>query len=149
MSNPKGYNQYATQPAGERFWEKVDKTQECWLWLGQQGWGGYGQFRVEGHRMAAHRFAYIERYGSIPEALDLDHLCRNRVCVKPDHLEAVTRKTNVLRGVGVTAAHAKKTHCLNGHPFNLLNTWVDSQGGRKCRVCKRARDSRYRSIKHA
>lgn len=82
-----------------RFWEHVKKIRGgCWEWQGPRSPFGYGQFSIEGRNIAAHRYAYEERVGSIPPRLVLDHLCRNPPCVKPDHLEAVTIIQNTLRG---------------------------------------------------
>ena len=94
----------------ERFWSKVDRRglDECWEWLGAKLVKGYGHFflggtRQEGNRrwVLAHRFAYEELVGPIPDGLDLDHLCRNVGCCNPAHLEPVSRSVNLLRGVGV------------------------------------------------
>ena len=136
-------NQYYQPPVTVRFWSKVNKTSTCWLWVGCQGGGRYGQFTIKKVRIAAHRFAYIEKHGTVPKGLELDHLCRVRLCVKPDHLEAVTRQVNLLRGEGWTAIHARKTQCINGHPFNLANTILRGPH-RRCRTCKRKADTRRR-----
>lgn len=80
----------------ERFWAKVNKTGDCWLWTGWRT-NGYGRFTTNGKNWRAHRFAFEEMRGPIPEGLQLDHLCRVRHCVNPDHLEPVTRQQNMLR----------------------------------------------------
>jgi len=122
----------------ERFWDKIDKTSGCWLWKAST-WGGkegyrYGQFKigVKGHY--AHRFAYELIKGKIPKGLDIDHLCRNRLCCNPAHLEAVTRQENLLRGEGITAQNAQKTHCKRGHEFTLENTNTGTKF-RRCNIC--------------
>ena len=130
-----------------RFWMKVHLTEKgCWEWQGTQTFG-YGQF-YNGKKMAlAHRWAYESLTGnSIPKGLQIDHLCRNRKCVNPAHLEVVTNRENVLRGIGVTAIHAKATHCPKGHPYNEENTyhirakaWLPN-GGRGCKICMKQRD---------
>ncbi len=128
----------------ERFWTKVDRRSEseCWEWLGAKS-DGYGRLKVDGRACRAHRFAYELLVGPIPDEMTLDHLCRNRACVNPAHLEIVTNKDNVLRGEGVTAENAIKTHCVHGHEFTDENTYViktgPKAGGRECRTCHRER----------
>lgn len=130
----------------ERFWAQVDKSTGeagCWVWKGHQSPNGYGLFgkRVgeEQREVRAHRFAYTLMVGPIEEGLTLDHLCRNRLCVNPGHLEAVSLRENILRGEGATARNAAKTHCKWGHPFDLFNTFYRSDG-RRCRACEQARE---------
>ena len=125
----------------ERFWEKVMKTDTCWLWTAGRDSAGYGIFRTGGRANVskAHRVAYVLAKGPVPAGLDLDHLCRVRRCVNPDHLEPVTRKENILRGVGIGAINARKIHCLRGH---VLPAREGHQ--RQCLTCdnKRKRESR-------
>lgn len=90
----------------------------------------------------AHRLSYELHKGEIPEGLEIDHLCRNRWCVNPDHLEAVTRRENIMRGDGpkkLGELNSKKTHCKHGHPFDKENTRYRPTGGRSCRICNRER----------
>lgn len=129
------------------FWHLVgtqDRTysdDECWPWRGPNIPSGYGRFVSRDGNVAAHRHAYVLTNGPIPDGLVVDHLCRNRACVNPDHLEPVTHRTNILRGVGTGATNALKTHCSKGHPFsgeNLVirkSRWGD--GRRSCRQCER------------
>jgi hypothetical protein len=123
------------RPEAERFWEKVRKTETCWLWTGTSV-NGYGYFHLGRERsknVSAHRWAYANANGPIPEGLEIDHLCRVRACVRPDHLEAVTRTVNIRRA---PSANGKKTHCKRGHEFTPENTYLNTSGGRERRVCR-------------
>ncbi len=115
----------------------------CWDYMGTKGNNGYGCLWHDGHSTFAHRFAYQLFVGPIPEGLEIDHLCRNRKCVNPDHLETVTKKENLLRGIGFGAINARKTHCPNGHAYDTSNTRYDYRGYRYCRAC-----SRQEKLKH-
>lgn len=125
-------------PVADRFWSKVHKTDTCWLWTGYQSAGtGYG--RIQAHRirtsLPAHRVAYELMVGPVPAGAELDHLCGVRHCVNPHHLEAVSHHENVLRGNGIAARNARKTHCPQGHP---LPPFV--RGGiRRCATCRQRR----------
>lgn len=122
------------------FWHYVQKTPTCWLWTGGRGDYGHGVYHVtHRHQVRAHRYAYEELVGPIPDGLVLDHLCRNPPCVNPAHLEPVTQRVNTLRGATIPAANAAKTHCVNGHPFDEANTYIRPDGARSCRTCCRAR----------
>lgn len=126
-----------TRPAADRFWGKVDASGDCWTWTASQAGGGYGWFAsAKGRSTPAHRWSYEHLVGPVPDGLDLDHLCRNRACVRPDHLEPVTRRTNLLRGNTLPAKNAGKTHCSKGHEFIEENTYVDRLGKRHCRACR-------------
>lgn len=123
------------------FFSRVDKDgpDGCWLWTGPKNRYGYG-IHSENHKsLKAHRWSYEYHKGPIPEGLQIDHLCRNRSCVNPDHLEAVTKKENTLRSQAPTALNARKTHCQNGHPFDAENTIINKHGWRYCRICTRER----------
>jgi len=121
----------------ERFWGKVARgdSDECWLWSGALNEHGYGLLWLNGRQVRAHRYAYELLVGPIPKRLTLDHLCRNRSCVNPAHLDPATLRENILRGVGITAQAARKTHCKNGHPFDETNT-IYERAGRRCRTCQ-------------
>ena len=133
----------------ERFWSQVKFTDTCWLWTGSAGGkgGAYGEFRFCGLRVQAHRWAYEFCVGPIPEGLQIDHLCRVRLCVNSDHLEPVSLRVNVLRGNGLPARNARKTHCSKGHEFNETNTSPVPTGGRRCRTCNREYTRKWRERK--
>ncbi len=120
-----------------RFWAKVDQSGDCWEWTAFRNQYGYGTYRLDGRQCMAHRVAYEMLVGPIPKGLEIDHLCRNRGCVNPAHMETVTGKVNTLRGVGITAVNAKKTHCPKGHEFTKENTRITPDRKRVCRQCQR------------
>ena len=122
---------------GERFFSRIDKIPSgCWVWTGSIMQCGYGRMKVDNKTVLAHRLAYELMVGPIPEGLEIDHLCRNRACVNPEHLEPVTGQVNTLRGETIAASNAAKTHCPKGHPYNESNTFLRSSG-RGCRECGR------------
>lgn len=135
------------QSVEERFWAKVDKTDTCWLWVGATTTAGYGRFTITlGYRkpqsfVQAHRFSYELLIGPIPAGLTIDHLCRTPACVRPDHLEPVTMRENILRGNSVAAANAAKTHCPQGHPYDEYNTYPGHNHHRMCVSCTRLRST--------
>ena len=108
----------------------------CWIWEGTISNKGYGRMTIKRKNKQAHRLVYELLRGAIPPKLTLDHLCRVRLCVNPDHLEVVTMKENILRGFSLPAINSRKTHCLYGHPYTEGNFWVDKRGRRHCRKCK-------------
>ena len=119
-------------PDPDRFFAKVNRSGECWLWTGSLASGGYGSFyeRAGKRKWKAHRFSYELAYGPVPAGLDLDHLCRVRHCVNPAHLEPVTRSQNLRRGESST-----RSRCPYGHEFTPENTHLTKQGWRQCRAC--------------
>lgn len=134
----------------EQFWSYVDASGDCWLWAGNLTKLGYGHLNLDGKTKLAHRASYELLCGPIPEGLTLDHLCRVRHCVNPDHLEPVTSAENVLRGYSLAAQNARKTECPKGHPFSSENTgYVTYQGARSryCRTCNQ-QDCQERYVSH-
>lgn len=128
----------------KRFWAKVEKTEECWLWTAALNRDGYGIFGFDSHTVrGAHRIAYELLIGPIPDGRQLDHLCRVRRCVNPSHLEAVSSGENTRRGL--PAMSKGLTHCPQNHPYDEANTyWY--RGWKQCRICRReySRASRAR-----
>lgn len=133
-----------SDPVGVRLERRTDRSGDCWEWLGPKR-RGYGRIQHEGRGQRVHRVAYELVHGPIPEGLVIDHLCRNRGCVNPAHLEPVTAGENVLRGEGISAVNARKTHCKRGHLFDEANTWISRKGRRHCRTCSRLRMRKQRA----
>lgn len=131
----------------ERFWNKVNADGVCWEWMGASRSGkpgGYGAFNAGGKMVSSHRFAYEDLVGPIPEGLIIDHLCKNKPCVNPDHLEPVTPGENIRRGALPFIAKErgrKVTHCPRTHLYTTENTLYNTYGHRSCRTC---RDDRRR-----
>ncbi len=132
----------------DRFMAKVspEPNSGCWLWMGHVNWGGYGMAWDGKRLLGAHRMAYRLLRGDIPTGLHLDHLCRVRSCVNPDHLEPVTNRENARRG-DTGKNMSIKTHCPTGHAYDSENTIITAIGSRACRKCslRRARDSKRRA----
>lgn len=118
-------------PFEVRFWMKVRFTPTCWEWKSNFNGTGYGRIKVGRKNIAAHRWAYEFCRGPIAEGMTLDHLCRNRKCINPEHLEEVSLKENILRGTAPSAQYARSINCKWGHPLE--------QGKRQrfCRTCAR------------
>jgi len=133
----------------DRFWAKVDKQgppwngKSCWIWTASRSRKGYGSF-WDGANRQAHRVAYELARGPIPAGLQIDHLCRNRACMNPGHMELVDSRTNTLRGESFSARESRQTHCIHGHKFTPTNTRITRVGKRKCRECNRAHRRAWR-----
>ena len=126
----------------ERFWSRVAESKDgCWLWTGATDGDGYGLFSVS-HSVTrrAHRWAYTEMVGEIPEGLQLDHLCRVRNCVRPEHLDPVTSRVNIMRGVGWAPDNAAKDQCPRGHDLGE----PEAGKSRSCRTCCTIQSRIYR-----
>jgi hypothetical protein len=137
----------------EGVWEKVNKLGpipilkpelgNCWVWTSALNTKGYAQIGFKGRQPLVHVLVYGWEKGEIPSGYECDHLCRNRACVRPSHIEPVTRRDNILRGIGLAAENYRKTHCCNGHEYSKENTYIRPYGGRDCRICCRERTRQY------
>ena len=122
-----------------RFQKKIelDLLSGCWVWTASKNEHGYGKISYNGNPVRAHILSYQHWNGDIPKGLELDHKCRNRSCVNPDHLEPVTHKENMNRGiVGKNNQYVNATHCKNNHEFTIDNTYHRPTGGRACKICR-------------
>lgn len=129
-----------SQPVEQRFMQyvKKDTSSGCWEWTGTLQKNGYSAFYCNGKIVRGHRWSYEHFTAPMPQGKEIDHLCRNRKCVNPSHLEPVTRKENMRR--------AMRFHCVNGHAFTPENTYMHD-GKRYCRECRRIRVRAYRRRK--
>ena len=136
-----------------RFWSHAAIVgageNDCWEWTGKINPDGYGKTQREGHELLAHRVAYELRSGKIPAGMVLDHLCRNRKCVNPSHLEVVTLAENVLRGDSLFAQKKRQTLCIRGHSLSGRNLRIRKNGTRFCRECDRQRQHNYRKARQS
>ncbi len=130
----------------ERFLSHVDTGAGCWIWRGQTT-NGYGRFSVGQRNFYAHRFSFEFFNGPIPDGYEVDHLCMERRCVRPFHLEAVTAHENNMRSDSRAAQNARRKHCLHGHPLSGDNLSIVVSAGvrrRRCRECARTRTREWK-----
>jgi len=119
----------------QRLLNRTDRTGKCWIWLGSCNDRGYGKM-WDGSRLSyVHRLSYEAFVGPIPNGLTIDHLCRNRQCLNPEHLEPVTNRENILRGEGPSAKKARRTKCSGGHQLSGTNLMQSRLPYRQCRIC--------------
>jgi len=118
---------------------RIKVIDDCWVWQGTKNSDGYGRILVNGRRIGVHRVVFELLRHRIPLGLVTDHKCLNPACVNPAHLEIVTNKENVLRGTGLAAINARKTHCSQGHTLSgpEADVYITSEGFRACRACQR------------
>lgn len=133
----------AAANAGFKLFAKTKRSESgCLEWQGCLSASGYGRIGIEKKTFRVHRVAWEMVRGPIPEGMVIDHLCRNKKCCDPEHLEVVTQKENVRRG-NSGKRNAEKTHCIHGHPFDEVNTYVSKTGSRQCLACTKARNREY------
>lgn len=139
----------------QRFASKIawpSQISACWPWAAALDRDGYGTFHVGNKKKLAHRVSYELFLGAVPELAEIDHLCRNRSCVNPLHLQAVSRVVNIMRSQAPPALNARKTHCASGHEFTYANTyrWIrQGRVERSCRACNAAAASRLKARKES
>lgn len=143
-----GTSPWCWTPIELRLWSRADCSDpaRCWVWTGYRDKCGYGRIQSRGRLYSVHRKAYELAVGPIPDGFEIDHLCSNRACINPAHLEAVTHRANVLRGNAPAARQARQTHCIHGHEFTPENTrWYTNGRRRQCDACQIARNERRRA----
>ncbi len=148
LTQPRPQRSYAdSDKCKMEFLRKVNRTDECWEWMGAKSGNGYGMFYVSGKLEHAHRVAFKLFVGPLERDMHIHHRCNHRYCVNPDHLTALSQADHNLIGDVISARNARKTHCPKGHPYDADNTMIEQlpngRTGRKCRACGRERANRY------
>jgi len=124
----------------DKFFSIIKKTKNCWTWVGPK-MNGYGFYRDKNQRLYAHRVSYFYYIGELDKSLVVDHICNNRECVNPKHLQQITSVENTMRGNGPAAINKRKKNCQKGHPLSGKNLLIaGKRKGRVCRICKRQRE---------
>jgi len=124
---------------------RVEPVTDCWTWTGAVSNRSYGSIFYQGRMQKAHRVMWELNFGPVPKGLELDHLCRNRLCINPNHLEPVTRAENLARGIQ-SNQNIGKSHCIRGHEFNAENTrYKPGNGHRVCKECMRMHVRNWRT----
>ncbi len=131
-----------SQYNAQEIFGNTEVIDSCWKWMGSMYKSGYGKIGKRGYPV--HRIAYQLVKNEVPRDMCLDHLCKNRDCINPDHLEVVTLVDNVMRGDSQHAINARKTHCKNGHEFTTANTYRRrDRRTRECKTCRNGAVSKY------
>ena len=138
------------RPAIERLLERIELDERgCWVWTAYVNPDGYAVLSPDpGHSQLAHRFSYVWHVGPVQPGMELDHVCRNRACVNPDHLEQVTHRENMKRSI-TRWRHQQVAQCPQGHDYSPQNTGISIQAGghpnRYCKACRRDRSRARRA----
>lgn len=129
----------------EKFFKRIRKDESCWTWIGSLTKNGYGTICINGSNFLAHRVSYTIHKGKAENFKVIDHICRNRLCVNPEHLRMVDHRTNAIENSEKEDLR-KRVLCKAGHEFNEKNTYINKYGGRQCRICKASNEIKRKSF---